>query len=503
MSASLKIRRNLPAKEKETPFDLLQFQFVQNAVKLLENEMSWRLSRDERSKSGLDASNRNLDAECGYPVNGATSSQYAEMYRFNSLAGRVVNGLPDECFLGDPEVYEDPDATSLTPFEQDFLEVRTRHPDLFSTLKRADRESRYARYGGLLVGIADDKDPATPLGKTSLGPAGLNFLIPCGENDLPVSETDADGKSPRFGRPTSYNVTVGDEVGGTATQVPVHYTRVVHLADNLGAGSGVYGRSALEPVFNRLLDLRKVVAASAEGYWKASFPGISFETVAEVVGRSNMNRSALQTEYANFLNGSQRGLFLDGVSAKPLTGKIPDPTPFAKLLVQLIAADADIPEKVLLGAQVGHQAGQDDLVRWRSKVKGRCTGHLTPNLVLPLCQLLIDAGVCRPNKKPLQVYWPDVVLRGAQEQADAAVKTTQALLQYVTSGAELVMPLQYFLAEVMGYEQSLVAKITSAAGKSPKTKAAWKDTAASGAAKPGVKRGGTSRNGAAAKKKTK
>ena len=71
----------------------------------------------------------------------------------------------------------------------------------------------------------------------------------------------------------------------------------------------------------------------------------------------------------------------------------------------------------------------------------------------------------------------------------------------VTSGAELVMPLQFFLSEVLRLPTRLVKEIAAKAGQSPHTKAAWKDPkqpgSGAGKADKSAKKGGTSRNGSA------
>lgn len=471
----------------------------QSALKMLRNSLEYQIFVQERgaANTGLDPTGRNLERECGHPENGPTPEQYGQVYQYHTLGRKVVNALPDACFSVWPEIYEDDDPKKLTPFEEDFAKVRELHPDFWQKVHRADRLSRSQRYGGLLFGIDDGKSPEQPLGKTRKGPAGLLFLKAGSELEFTAKDFET-GMNARNGWPNTYTVEVGDPQGDAGTtEVTVHHSRIIHMADNLGA-SDVFGHPAAEPVFNRLLDLRKVLGSSAEMFYKGAFPGIAFQTLADLAGRTTMDRASLQEEWTKFQQGLQRYIALDGLEANTLKTVLADPTNFAMLQVQMIAADIDTPMKILLGAQNSQVAGENDVTQWQAKVTGRQADLLTPRLV-QIGELFVRAGVCRPNKKPLKVWWPEVNLQSPKDQADTAVKITQALLQYVTSGAELVFPLEYFLSEVLRLPQHLVAQVVVKAGQAPNTKQAWKDPKenGSGAGKSdkSKKAGGTSRNG--------
>lgn len=452
-------------------------------------------------EGGLDRPGRDLDAECGHPKGGPSPAQYEEMYRFNTLGRKAVHALADECWQSHPEVYEDDDPEKLTPAEQDWAEVLRLHPAVWRTVHRADRLSGVGRYGGLVLGVDDGRKADEPLGAARNGPRSLLYLRPVGEREAEVSSTDTDPTSVRFGRPTSYLVQVGDPDGDAGTtEVEVHWTRFLHMADELGAGE-VYAPPRLEPVFNRLLDLRKTLGASAEMFYKGAFPGISFEVLAELAGRSNMDKASLRAEFLAYQNGTERFMALDGATANTLAPNVADPTQHAMLQVQMIAADLDVPVRVLLGSQQGHLAGLDDTHRWEGKVTGRRADYLTPAVVVGLADRLAGCGVVRPPAAGFKVWWPEVDLRSPQEKADTAVKTTQALMQYVTGGAEVIFPLPFYLSEVLRLPARLVRQIVDAAGAAENTQQVWQKPAAGGPKKgdTGASKGGkqarTSRNG--------
>src|SRR5580693_7520581 len=76
---------------------------------------------------GLLDPRRDVDAECGYPPTEALIGVdfYRQLYDRESIATRVVQVLPKECWQVTPSIYEDEDGEKATEFEQawDDLEV--------------------------------------------------------------------------------------------------------------------------------------------------------------------------------------------------------------------------------------------------------------------------------------------------------------------------------------------------------------------------------------------
>ena len=77
-----------------------------------------------------------------------------------------------------------------------------------------------------------------------------------------------------YGKPRMYKITFeGSESGpgaklieqSTTREVKFHWTRVIHIADNL-LSSEYIGTPAMLPVANDLQDIKKIYGASGEGY---------------------------------------------------------------------------------------------------------------------------------------------------------------------------------------------------------------------------------------------
>jgi len=68
--------------------------------------------------SALNDEKRDLDGECHFPKGFQDSSYYKELYDGSSIAARVVEVLPKQCFQVTPEVTENEDGEEQTEFEK-------------------------------------------------------------------------------------------------------------------------------------------------------------------------------------------------------------------------------------------------------------------------------------------------------------------------------------------------------------------------------------------------
>ncbi len=125
----------------------------------------------------------------------------------------------------------------------------------------------------------------------------LLFMQAFSEDLIQVVQYEANRFNPRFGQPVIYRVTLNDPreqhsgIGLPLATVRVHWSRVIHLADNRNT-SRVFGVPRLRPVLNRIMDLQKLHGAAAEGYWKSAFNLLSFETHPQLGGDVDVDHSS-------------------------------------------------------------------------------------------------------------------------------------------------------------------------------------------------------------------
>ena len=241
------------------------------------------------SAGSIDGDGRDLDTSCGYPSS-PSMGDYSNQYDRNGCASRVVDVYPDETWAVAPEIYEN-ENPSTTAFERDVSELIERI-NLWHFMHRADRLSGIRRFGLMFLGFGDGRETEVPLdgidlktGKRKEGSTAkheLLFVRILPESAVTVAEMENDVTNPRFGQPTMYQIqfSMPDAVasmGVNVTQTNVHWTRVIHFADNREE-SEIFGKPRLRPVYNYVFDVRKILGGSGEMFWKGGFPGLSIET---------------------------------------------------------------------------------------------------------------------------------------------------------------------------------------------------------------------------------
>lgn len=233
-----------------------------------------------------------------------------------------------------------------------------------------------------------------------------------------------------------------------ATQ-SIHWSRCVHLADNLGS-SEVFGVPRMRPVYNRLLDLRKLYGGSAEMYWRGAFPGLSVETHPQLGGDVEIDKSALRTQIEQYQNTLQRYLALTGMSAKSLAPQVVDPTNQIDVQLTAICIRLGIPKRIFMGSERGELSSNQDASTWTDRLRDRQTNYINPRVIAPFVNRLIALGVL-PVPERYGIVWPDLESVSDAEQAVNAAKRMEAITKYVQGDVESLMHPADFLTREMGF----------------------------------------------------
>ena len=426
------------------------------------------LLRGELVRQLLDTSNRDYDKELGYPSD-ISPAQYLSMYQREGFGTRVVEVFPLEAWKTVPAVYEDEDQDASTPFEESFTDLVLTH-NLWGFLMTADILSGIGRFGVILLGIDDGlplDQPAVMDLSTKGSPRKLIHLRAFDESVVTIAEKDLDPRSIRYGLPLRYNINFWDEVNGTSVSVTAHWTRVIHLMDGKRS-SEIYGTPRQRPVYNRLLDIRKILGGSGEMFWRGAFPGYSFEVNPDQ-RESTIDAAAMREEFTNYANGLQRYLALTGVSAKSLATQVEGPLEHLDSQINAICITLGIPKRVFLGNEQGELASSQDSRAWNDRVAGRQNRYLSPYVIRPFINRLIQLGVLPMTTEsssglPLyQIEWPDMNSTTDGEKADIAVKRTNAIAQYVNGNVESVVPRLEFFVHFLGLSEATALALVEAA----------------------------------------
>lgn len=324
----------------------------------------------------------------------------------------------------------------------------------------------------------------------------LLYLRVFDETLVQVVQYEADLRNPRFTQPVMYRVMLTDPrdvqkggIGLAMTTVRVHWSRVIHVADNLHC-SEVFGPPRMRPVVNPLLDVQKVRGGGAEGQWRGAFPGYSLESNPQMGADVDINPDDLDEMMHEYYSGLTRTLQLVGMQAKPLSPQSNDPTAHINAATEAICIQLGCPVRVFKGSERGELASSQDDASWNDRIKERRNNYITPRIIVPFIDRLIAAGVlpipkANQNGKRVQgtngaqrrgggvgdadkgtagvigngtqrrggysVKWPDLDSNTEKDKATIALTKTQALAAYISGQCETVMPPQHWLVDFTGF----------------------------------------------------
>jgi hypothetical protein len=442
---------------------------------LLKQELAYNavMSRSNFVSKLLDP-RRDIDDECGYPkTEGLTVQEYSIFYNRNSIAARVVEVLPTESWQAQPKVFETEDPNEETAFELAWGELDhslggegwykgEEGSRIWEYLQRVDVLSGIGHYGVVFLGFADGKDPAEPIEGTN---NELLFVRVFDEGAAVIDKYEEDVTNPRYGQPVLYSVIFGVPTSRELTErtesTKVHWTRVIHVADNK-CSSEVIGVPRMRPVYNRLYDLYKLYGGSAEMYWRGAFPGYSIETHPSNTEDVEFDMSELRAQFENWSNGLQRYFAMVGGTLKSLAPQVVDPTPQINTQIEAICVKLAVPKRIFTGSERGELASSQDARTWNSRLRNRQSKYITPNIIAPFVDRLIMLGVL-PTPEEYFIKWSDLDSLSEDEQAMVAVKQTEALTKYVQGNVEALMTPMDYLTRIIKFTDEEAEEIIDSA----------------------------------------
>jgi hypothetical protein len=335
----------------------------------------------------------------------------------------------------------------------------------------------------------------------------LLYLRTFPEHLVQITQFESNPTSPRYGQPLMYYITFNDWRTGSQTGIGlpmsvrnVHWTRVVHLADNRGS-SEVFGVPRMRPVLNNILGLHKLYASSPEMYYKGAFPGLKATTHPQLGGDVEVDESAMRDSMEKYFNGLQRYLLGRGMDFATLSPTVSDPTSQINVQIEAICIEIDTPIRIFKGSERGELASSQDEKAHMARMRGRQLTYLTPKVICPLVDRLIQVGVLpapKTGRKELtgnrwtvrhphsgklfvvnakgevvgerpkggySVEWPDMSSQSEAEKATVAVAKTDALSKYVQGGVEALVPPLDYLTRILGMDEEEAQAILEEAEK--------------------------------------
>ncbi len=340
---------------------------------------------------GIGSTKHNHYRDFGFPEV-VQFSQLFQAYNRNGLARAAVDKTAAKTWEDNPWLLEKERDGSQGALKAETAlerEIRTRFDDLrlWQHIAEADRRGLVGAYGGIILRFADDQTFDQPVTRVPGGLEGLVEVIPAWQGQLTVSSWIDDQRSPDYGRPSmfQFNEAAVGNPQGQVRSFNVHPDRVLVWSRD----GTVHGRSFLEPGFNDLLTIEKIIGAGGEGFWKnaKSAPVLeidkeaSLEQMAKAMGlRTDEVREAMEDQVADWQAGFDQLLMIQGMQAKTLGVTLPSPEHFFAIALQSFAASVQCPLKILVGSQTGERASTEDAEELARVIMARRNGQAVPNI---------------------------------------------------------------------------------------------------------------------------
>lgn len=350
-------------------------------------------------------------------------NDYYATYLRNPIAKAVVDKPAETTWREYPEI-QDTDDEDTTEFEGDVEELQQRH-DVWSYANRIDKLAGIGEYGILVLGFADGEDLDQPVNQDQLsGPEDIAWLRVFPQISITDVDFETDQSSPRWGQPLNYDVDLSDADDaeeGMFGSVSIHHERVVHVPATELLDDEVRGTPRLEPVFNPVNDIEKVVGSVGELAYRGADYGLHIDVDPEY----DFDGDELNEELQRYTHQVQNFIRTQGANVETLGGEIADPSGIVDTLMGLISAQTGIPKRMFMGSEQGELASSQDVANYFGRINERQTQFAEQHIVRNLIDRLREFGMLtEPENGIYDVHWPNLFELNELEEAD--VKNTRA-----------------------------------------------------------------------------
>jgi hypothetical protein len=386
-----------------------------------------------------------------------TTADYLTRYTRQDIAKAVIDRPAKSTWNGALELLES-NKSEVTPLESAWKDLDEKL-DLKTKFSRVDRLACIGQYAILLLGLDDVKkkdDFKTPVVKGKA--VKLAYVKPFGELSAQIQKLESDPNNIRYGLPLYYNIQAMDvESNGTAS-VLVHYSRVIHIiGDSLE--SDVYGIPVLEAVFNRLMDLEKLVGGDAEMFWRGARPGYVGKVDKDYQMTDEMIED-LKNQANEFEHNLRRMLVNEGVDLKALDQQIADPSPHVDVQIQMLSSALGMPKRILVGSERGELSSAQDTGEYLSYIKARREEFAEVKILRPFVNRCIELEILPKAIDRYRVKWPDLFALSEKDKVEVGRNRAMALREYSTNPmAEAIIPPDAFLEYFLGLTEDAVELI--------------------------------------------
>jgi hypothetical protein len=396
------------------------------------------------------AGNRDIYQALGYQDK-LTFTDYKRRYLRQDIAKAVIDRPVRAAWRGSMTIESKENDNLLAAWED--LELKY---DITTKLRRLDKLSGIGRYGVLLLGLTDVTKTSGMKQPVKAKNVKLAYLKPLAEGSATVSKWEQDPSNERFGKPLLYNVVISNDESSSKT-LEVHWTRVVHVVQDVFEDE-TYGRPQLEAIYNRLMDLEKIVGGDAEMFWRGARPGYHAKVDKEFEMGAD-EEAGLQDQLDEFEHNMRRFLLNEGVDIKALEQQITDPKSHVAIQIQMIAAEKGIPNRILTGSERGELSSAQDKNEWNLWVQSRREDYMEPNLIRPVVNRFMALGIL-PKIEKYDIVWDELFAMSPKEKSEIAEKLAISIRYYTSDiTGQYILPPDAFLSKILGFTEDEIGVI--------------------------------------------
>lgn len=399
---------------------------------------------------------RNIYEALGYPT-ALTHTDYMTRYKRQDLAKALIDRPVKATWQGGVAVLESDDDRE-TPFEKSWTELEE-ELGLMHKFSRLDRLACLGEYAVMLLGF-DDVTQDTWHEPVQTGTRSLLYVKPLFQANAEIKTWETDPANPRYGMPRHYSITLTKP--GTANKdtytLIVHYSRVLHVAMDL-LDDEVEGEPILQAVFNRLIDLEKLVGGSAEMFWRGARPGYQGKVDPDFK-MTSAQEDELMKQLDEYEHNLRRFLVAEGVDIQALASQIQDPSHHVDIQIQMISAMTGIPKRILTGSERGELASSQDQETWKEMIQARREEQAEVVILRPFIERMVEVGVLPDYTDRYSIQWTDLFAPSDKDRAELGKIRMDALKSYASEpGAEYFLPFEAFLQHMLGMDPAQIELI--------------------------------------------
>ncbi len=415
--------------------------------------MSAMLSRAQLAvRAGLRFDNlRDYYSVFGWKTN-LNYMDYLAKYVRQDIVSRIIDAPPGATWSNPPTFKNEGMQTAWNELDKEH--------HLWNKLQRVDRLSRIGACGLLVFGF-NNSGLNVPL---SGGKQELLYVRPISIGSIKQIKIESDSTQSLFGKPVQYTIKRQDRqisntlVGVTSTSATldqvVHASKVVHVVEN-ALEDEIFGIPVIERCFNVLDDLLKVVGGSSETFWTIGNRGMHLNIDKEM-DLTPEDEADLSDEIDEYNHGLRRMIRTRGVDIKDLGSSTNDPTGNFNMLISIISGTTGIPRRILIGAEAGQLASEQDRANWADRIEERTELHCEPNILLPVIDILQKVKLL-PEGDP-EIEWPSAFKMSPLEKSIDMAQKARAIgniSRQTGNGAPMQLTSRTEAREIIGLEGDL------------------------------------------------